>query len=346
MIQCKLSELLGREKISQVEFAEQTGLSRQTVQKLYNNQISRIELTTIEKICNSLGIDVGELLVREELKLAQKLGSTRSVDIVLGARGVSRLKDAPLDSSTFTHGVGMSDIDALSHITRSLTELSQEKPDIGIRYFYDTLTQKDIARAEELLHLNQDFLFILGGGIVNGFGEYCVGKILEVGYDPRGYKPREPQHMRAPYKIRKLVREDKAEGHLTDRVKDKPQGIWDVKNEEFLLEIPVRKQFEEYQRGDRIIDAAIVYIDKPNRHHPRSIIIGIAGFGGKGNSLVTKHLFEQENLVHLDKAFKKIDDGTPCPIFLVVKVEFIKGDDYEDNLEENIEFIAESSAIS
>lgn len=345
MIQCKLSEFLGRQKISQVEFAEQIGLSRQTVQKLYNNQISRIELTTIEKVCNGLGIEVGQLFVREEVKLAEKLRSTRSVDIVLGARGVRRFQNAPLDSSTFTHGVGMSDIDALSYMTHSLLGLSPQKPDIRIRYFFDTLTQKDIAQAEELLHLNQDFLFILGGGIVNGFGEYCVGKILEVGYDPRGHKPRKPQHMRAPYKIRKLVREDKAEGHLTDRVKDEPQGIWDARNKKFLLEIPVRKQLEEYQRGDRIIDAAIVYIDKPNRHHPRSIIIGIAGFGGKGNSLVAKYLFEQENLMHLDKAFKKIDDGTPCPIFLVVKVEFIKGD-YEDNLEENIEFIAESSAIS
>ena len=74
-------------------------------------------------------------------------------------------------------------------------------------------------------------------------------------------------------------------------------------------------------------------------------IIGIAGFGGKGTELTAEYLFQQENLACLDRAFQKIDDATPKPMFLVARVEFVRGDS-KDNLEEKVEFIAESGGIN
>lgn len=49
--------------MSQKELAEATGIQSMTINKMYNNSIVRVPLDAIDKICNVLQCDIGELFV-------------------------------------------------------------------------------------------------------------------------------------------------------------------------------------------------------------------------------------------------------------------------------------------
>lgn len=52
---------MGREKLRISDVAKKTGLNRSTVSALYNETATRVELTTIESLCNLFQCQVGDL---------------------------------------------------------------------------------------------------------------------------------------------------------------------------------------------------------------------------------------------------------------------------------------------
>ena len=53
----KLSRILGDRRIKQLELARQSGLTKQTINAVYNDRWKHISRETIEKICTALDID-------------------------------------------------------------------------------------------------------------------------------------------------------------------------------------------------------------------------------------------------------------------------------------------------
>jgi hypothetical protein len=75
--------------------------------------------------------------------------------------------------------------------------------------------------AEDLLKNTKGLLIILASDRVNGFTEFCIDKILDVGFDARG-KQRKAKRMNMPFKM--------AWGHKADRLRQmsldtEPQGV-------------------------------------------------------------------------------------------------------------------------
>ncbi len=67
MIESKLSRLLGERRIKISELAERSGVSRQTLWKLYHDRTERVDFHTLDAICRTLGVGVGDILeYREE----------------------------------------------------------------------------------------------------------------------------------------------------------------------------------------------------------------------------------------------------------------------------------------
>ena len=66
MIKCRLRILLAEHEMTQKELAEKTGIQPMTINKLYNNKISRIPVEAIEKICSTLNCDISDLLKLEK----------------------------------------------------------------------------------------------------------------------------------------------------------------------------------------------------------------------------------------------------------------------------------------
>ncbi len=65
MIRCHLSRLMGERKMNIADVARETGLNRNTVTLLYKETASRIEMETIDKLCELFNCEVGDLLERE-----------------------------------------------------------------------------------------------------------------------------------------------------------------------------------------------------------------------------------------------------------------------------------------
>ncbi len=61
MIRCKLSTLMGRDKLSIMDVARQTGLNRSTVTALYRETATRVDLPAIDQLCRLFGCRVGDL---------------------------------------------------------------------------------------------------------------------------------------------------------------------------------------------------------------------------------------------------------------------------------------------
>jgi transcriptional regulator with XRE-family HTH domain len=60
---CKLKELMDEKGISQLELSEKTGLAPTTIGRLYRNQASRFDVSTLEKLAEYFQLStVTELL--------------------------------------------------------------------------------------------------------------------------------------------------------------------------------------------------------------------------------------------------------------------------------------------
>jgi len=63
-----LSEIMGRKRLKIADVVAGTGLAINTVSGLYHDKVKRVDLETLDKLCDFLGVGIGEILehVKEE----------------------------------------------------------------------------------------------------------------------------------------------------------------------------------------------------------------------------------------------------------------------------------------
>lgn len=61
IILCNLPVLLAERRMKVADLIRTTGISKSTMHKVYNEQTSRIDFETMDKICEALEIGVGDL---------------------------------------------------------------------------------------------------------------------------------------------------------------------------------------------------------------------------------------------------------------------------------------------
>jgi putative transcriptional regulator len=62
MIKIHLSRLMGERKEKIVDVMRSTGLARNTIAGLYNEDVARIDLSTLEMLCKHYNCNVSELI--------------------------------------------------------------------------------------------------------------------------------------------------------------------------------------------------------------------------------------------------------------------------------------------
>ena len=72
MILCNLPVLLAERRMKVADLIRMTGISKSTMHKIYNEQTSRIDFETMDKICEALDIGVGDLFTYVPNDLAGK----------------------------------------------------------------------------------------------------------------------------------------------------------------------------------------------------------------------------------------------------------------------------------
>ena len=64
VIRNRVAILLGERKENVSEFARGAGISRNAAHRLYHDTAERIDLPTLDKVCEYFGVGVGDVLVR------------------------------------------------------------------------------------------------------------------------------------------------------------------------------------------------------------------------------------------------------------------------------------------
>lgn len=64
MIRILLSNKLGELRWTQADLARKTGIRRATINELYHELAVRVNLEQLDLICEALGCDLGDILVR------------------------------------------------------------------------------------------------------------------------------------------------------------------------------------------------------------------------------------------------------------------------------------------
>lgn len=62
MIKFKLSDLLGKNKMTQKALSEMTGIRPATVSKMYYEEVKRIDIKHLNNICKAFNCEISELL--------------------------------------------------------------------------------------------------------------------------------------------------------------------------------------------------------------------------------------------------------------------------------------------
>lgn len=62
MIRIKLSDLLGKHKMTQKALAQQTNIRPATVSKMYYEEVKRIDVKHLDNICKAFNCEISELL--------------------------------------------------------------------------------------------------------------------------------------------------------------------------------------------------------------------------------------------------------------------------------------------
>lgn len=74
MISCKLSTILGARRIKVSDVCRGTGIARATLDRYYYDRVSSFDREVLNKLCEFLEVEIGELLVNEvELDLFKQL---------------------------------------------------------------------------------------------------------------------------------------------------------------------------------------------------------------------------------------------------------------------------------
>ena len=55
------------ERLSQRKLASETGVSKTAINRLFNNDFTRVDTSTITSLCNYFGCEVGDLFVMKEV---------------------------------------------------------------------------------------------------------------------------------------------------------------------------------------------------------------------------------------------------------------------------------------
>lgn len=64
MIRCHLARMMGEHKMRIADVARKTGLSRATVTLLYKETAQRVDLDTVDKLCELFDCDIKDLFER------------------------------------------------------------------------------------------------------------------------------------------------------------------------------------------------------------------------------------------------------------------------------------------
>lgn len=67
-IKIHLSKLLGERKLRAADVARETGINKNTLSALYNEEVSGIKFDTLERLCKFLECEVGDLMEYVEKK--------------------------------------------------------------------------------------------------------------------------------------------------------------------------------------------------------------------------------------------------------------------------------------
>lgn len=69
-IYCRLAVLMAEKdpQLTQRQLSRDTGLSTTTINKLFTNKFDRVDVNTIETLCNYFEREVGELLTMRQLQ--------------------------------------------------------------------------------------------------------------------------------------------------------------------------------------------------------------------------------------------------------------------------------------
>ncbi len=62
MIKIKLSDLLGKNKMTQKALAEMTNIRPATISKMYYEEVKRIDVKHLNNICKAFNCEISELL--------------------------------------------------------------------------------------------------------------------------------------------------------------------------------------------------------------------------------------------------------------------------------------------
>ncbi|HEN9572413.1 helix-turn-helix domain-containing protein [Acinetobacter baumannii] len=62
MIYSNLPVLLAERRLKVADVVRLTGMSKTTLHKLYNDQSTRVDFETLDKLCSLLEVEVGEIL--------------------------------------------------------------------------------------------------------------------------------------------------------------------------------------------------------------------------------------------------------------------------------------------
>ena len=71
MIRCHLGRLMGERKLKIADVARETGIPRSTLTLLYREEVTRIDVDSIDKLCDFFDVEVGALLEHTRSKKAK-----------------------------------------------------------------------------------------------------------------------------------------------------------------------------------------------------------------------------------------------------------------------------------
>lgn len=65
-MKCNLSKILGERRVKIADLARATNINRGTLTRMYYEEATRVDLDVVERLCNHLDLDIGELYAIEK----------------------------------------------------------------------------------------------------------------------------------------------------------------------------------------------------------------------------------------------------------------------------------------